>query len=125
ALGALSVVSLREAAFTEWDAQWLGRCANQIAIAVENALNFQRAKHERDRFEIMLEASKAVSASLSLRDLLKATCSMLRNHIDYGFAGLSLYDEETQKFRILALDNPPEFLEEGHLLPMDGTPNGL
>src|SRR5262245_20409029 len=125
ALGALSVVSLHEGAFSESDAEWLGRCANQIAIAVENALNYQRSKHERDRFEMMLEVSKAVSASLNLCDLLRATSTILRNHINHGFAAISLYDEESQKFRILALDNPPEFLEEGRLVPMDGTPVGL
>jgi formate hydrogenlyase transcriptional activator len=125
ALGALSVVSLRENAFTEADAELLGRCANQIAIAVENALNYQRATQERDRFEMMLEASNAVSASLDLRELLRATSVILRNRINHDFAAMSLYDEDSGKFRICALDNPPEYLEEGHLLPMEGTPDGL
>lgn len=125
ALGALSVVSLRENAFGEADAELLGRCANQIAIAVENALNFQRAKQERDRFEMMLEASNAVSASLDLRDLLRATSVILRNHIHHDFASMSLYDKDSGMFRILALDNPPEFVGEGQLLPMEGTPAGL
>jgi formate hydrogenlyase transcriptional activator len=44
ALGALSVVSVDEGAFTEADGELLGRCASQIAIAVENALNYQRAR---------------------------------------------------------------------------------
>jgi formate hydrogenlyase transcriptional activator len=40
-LGALSVVSLREDAFTEADGELLAQCASQIAIAVENALAYR------------------------------------------------------------------------------------
>ena len=39
-LGSLSVVKLQEAAFTEDDARLLEQCCSQIAIAVENSLNF-------------------------------------------------------------------------------------
>jgi GAF domain-containing protein len=125
AFGTLSVVSSREGAFTQADAELLSLCGGQIATAVENALNFERAKRERDRFEMMSEASKAVSASLSFQELLRTTSAIVRKHIDHDFAGLSLYDEGSGKFRILALDKPPEFLEEGLLLPMEGTPDGL
>jgi formate hydrogenlyase transcriptional activator len=124
-LGALSVVSGRENAFDEADAELLNQCAGQIAIAVENALNYQRAKQERDRFEMALEISKAVSASLKLRELLQATSAILRRHIHHDFAGLALYEEDSQQFRYLALDEPPEFLEEGGLIPLEGTPDGL
>ena len=40
-LGTLDVVSLREYAFTEQDAELITQIAGQIAIAVENALNFE------------------------------------------------------------------------------------
>jgi formate hydrogenlyase transcriptional activator len=125
AFGTLSVVSSREGAFTQGDVELLSLCGGQIATAVENALNFERAKRERDRFAMMSEASKAVSASLSFQELLRTTSAIVRKHIDHDFAGLSLYDEDSGNFRILALDKPPEFLEEGLLLPMEGTPDGL
>ena len=44
AFGALGVVSLREEAFTEEDAKLLEQCAAQMSIAVENALNFEKAR---------------------------------------------------------------------------------
>jgi formate hydrogenlyase transcriptional activator len=41
ALGSLSVVSVHENCFTRADAELLGQCAKQIAIAVENALAYR------------------------------------------------------------------------------------
>jgi formate hydrogenlyase transcriptional activator len=48
-LGALSVVSLREAAFNEEDAELLQQCSNQIAIAVENALAYREIEAVKNK----------------------------------------------------------------------------
>lgn len=124
-LGVLGVASRREDAFTPDDIDLLCQVAHQIAIAVENSLNYNRAKHERDRFEMMLEVSNIVSASLDMRALLSATSAILRDRIHHDFAGLALYDDASQQFRFLALDKPPEYLGEGYLIPLEGTPDGL
>src|SRR6185295_17869205 len=42
AIGVISMASVRESAFTQADAELLMLIAGQIAIAVENALNFER-----------------------------------------------------------------------------------
>ena len=49
ALGVVSLTSRTEAAFSEKDAEMLNQIANQFAIAVANAVNFQKAQWERDR----------------------------------------------------------------------------
>jgi formate hydrogenlyase transcriptional activator len=49
ALGTLSVGSLREAAFTEEDARVLTQVANQIALAVENALAYRQIAELKDK----------------------------------------------------------------------------
>ena len=49
ALGALSMVSFQEESFTEEDARLLAQCANQIAIAVENALTYREIEALKDR----------------------------------------------------------------------------
>ena len=51
ALGALNVGSLSENAFTEEDAELLGLVANQIAIAVENALAFREIDALKNKLE--------------------------------------------------------------------------
>jgi formate hydrogenlyase transcriptional activator len=48
-LGALSMVSFQENSFTEEDARLLAQCANQIAIAVENALTYREIEALKDR----------------------------------------------------------------------------
>jgi formate hydrogenlyase transcriptional activator len=48
-VGALSVVSSRENAFSEADAQLLTQCASQIAIAVENVLAHQEIATLKDK----------------------------------------------------------------------------
>jgi len=58
ALGTLSVVSLREDAFTEADAEVLHRIGGQIAIAVENALAYReidRLKEKLSKEKLYLE----------------------------------------------------------------------
>jgi len=49
ALGALSVASLKEHAFSEEDAELLGQVAGQVAIAVENALAFREIDTLKDK----------------------------------------------------------------------------
>ena len=49
ALGALSVASLKENAFSEEDAELLGQVAGQVAIAVENALAFREIDTLKDK----------------------------------------------------------------------------
>src|SRR5262249_41026208 len=68
-LGMLGIVNQREDSFSEDDVELLTQIANQIAIAVENALNFegvnkakQQLKHERDRSQLLLEINNAVAS---------------------------------------------------------------
>lgn len=49
ALGALSVASLNENAFSQEDAELLGQVAGQVAIAVENALAFREIDTLKDK----------------------------------------------------------------------------
>ena len=81
-LGALSVVSLREGAFTEADAELLALCASQIAIAVENALAYREIETLKNKLaeeklyleeEIQTEYNFAeiVGQSAALRKVLR------------------------------------------------------
>jgi len=69
-VGSMMLASLRESAFTEDDADLLTQIGAQVAIAVDNALNFasarkaeEAAKKERDRSHLLLEVNKAVTIS--------------------------------------------------------------
>lgn len=75
--------------------------------------------------QLLLEINQALTSILDLKELLRATSVLLRNHLPHDFAGLAIYDEQERMFRPLALENPPEFLGTAPLLPLEGTPDGL
>lgn len=126
-LGVLEVASRRENAFSEADAEALTQVAAQIAIAVQNSLNFERANRERERAQTLLEINNAITTNLDLHNLIHATAQSLRRYFKQDFAGLALYDEETTQLTVHSIDSsrPEEFLIEGAPFPMEGTLNGL
>ncbi len=133
-LGALSVVSLREDAFKKAEAELLAQCAAQIAIAVENALNFARAhqaekemRRQYERERLMLEINNAVVSHLELPKLLKTVSACLSQVIPHDLAGIALYDPGTRQLVAHALDFPQnqDFVTMGSPIPIEGTPEGL
>ncbi|MBI2209341.1 MAG: sigma 54-interacting transcriptional regulator [Deltaproteobacteria bacterium] len=133
-LGALAFGSSREGAYSQPDVEFLQQVAKQVALAVDNALNFERAqsiqqqlKEERDRLSLLLEVNNAVVSTLDLHELLNEVSASLRRLIRHEYASLSLYDPETQRLQIHALDFPASrgLLQEGLWVPVEGTPTGL
>lgn len=132
-LGALAFGSTREAAYSEPDVEFLQEVARQVAVAVDNALNFENAqsiqqqlREERDRLSLLLEVNNAVVSALNLHELLNAVSASLRRLMRHEYASLSLYDPETQRLQIHALDFPVSkgLLQEGLWVPVEGTPTG-
>jgi formate hydrogenlyase transcriptional activator len=124
---------LKKAAYDGCDLEFLKQVGKQVALAVENALNFQNAQsyqkqltHERDRQRLLLEINNAVVSHLNLRDLLKAISACLRQVIPHDLAGISLYDPESRQLLSHALDFPKnqEFFGIGLPIPIEGTPTG-
>ena len=131
--GALNLASLEENAFGPADVQLLNEVASQVAIAVENALNFEQAqsvqhqlKEEHDRLRLLLDVNNTVVSALDLRELLNAVSASLRRLVPHEYASLSLYDAETQRLQIHALDFPASkgLIQEGLWIPVEGTPHG-
>jgi formate hydrogenlyase transcriptional activator len=63
---------------------------------------------------------------LDLHELLNAVSTSLRRLVPHEYASLSLYDAETQRFQIHALDFPASkgLIQEGLWIPVEGTPHG-
>ncbi len=127
-LGTINVASLREAAFTREDAELLRQIADPVAIAVENTLNYERAQKERERAETLLQVNNAITTTLDLRELLKATSDCLRTYFKHDLAGMALYDAESEQLRVHSLDlaqPAAQYVDEGFLMPLEGSPAGL
>ncbi len=132
-LGALAFGSSVQAAYSEIDVIFLQEVARQVAVAVDNALNFEQAQtvqqqltQERDRLSLLLEINNTVVSVLDLHELLNAVSASLRRVVPHEYASLSLYDPETQRLNIHALDFPVSkgLLQEGLSVPVEGTPTG-
>ena len=132
-LGALAFGSRMAAAYADIDVIFLQQVARQAAVAVDNALNFEQAQFgqqqlekERDRLGLMLEITNTVVSTLDLHELLNAVSSSLKRLVPHEYASLSLYDPETQRLQIHALDFPVSkgLLMEGLWVPVEGSPTG-
>ena len=133
-VGSMALASLHESAFTEDDQELLTQIGVQVAIAVENAQNFEKARRaqqqvtqERDRSRLLLEINNAVVSHLDLRELLKSISKSLRSVIPYDGAFISLCDSEGAQMQAQAIDlqklDNVDF-EENVLIPLEGTPEG-
>lgn len=134
AIGTVSVVRLTEGSFTAADAELLTRIASQIAIAVDNALNFERARQaeqqvmrERDLWRFLLDVNNAVVSHLDLKDLVKAIASKLKNLMPVEFSGISLYDAHSHQMRGFTyyLFDSLRTTDEEDVFPIEATPVGL
>src|ERR1700719_148565 len=96
---------------SESEIAFLQQVARQVAVAVDNALNFERAQayqrqlaQERDRLRVLLEVNNAVVSQLDLHDLLSAIAASLRRVIHHEYASLALYEEDKNMMRGPARD---------------------
>jgi len=122
ALGVLTISSLTEKRFEADDIMLLGEAAKQIAIAVENALNYgdvlnarQELAKERDRLQLLLETNNAVASHLEVRDLFASITASIRRVLKADVISLTLLNPELNRLTLYALDFPgrKEFLQEG------------
>ena len=127
-LGVLGITSMEEGAFKPEDVTLLEQCAAQIAIAVENAVNFEKAREaertaqkERDRSQLLLEVNNALVSHLDLHQLVKKISSSLQQVLQHDFVGLALYDAENGKVVARARDS-----DSDKIVPFDpqGTTSG-
>ena len=117
AIGALTVQSTAQAAFSREDIVFLQTMANQLANAIENARLFeqmQTALYEREEAEIkvrqflaeaqyrseLLQAaakvSSAASSIIDIHELINTSVNLIRDHFDFYYVGLFLVDEAKQ-----------------------------
>ena len=120
----MTLGSVREKAYQPAGFRFLEEVARQVAVAIDNALNFEQAQsaqqqltHDRDRVRLLLEVNNAVVSHLDLDDLFRAVSACLRRVIQHDDSDLVLYDPATRRFRVHALRSPKSesFIEEGRV----------
>jgi formate hydrogenlyase transcriptional activator len=133
-LGAMGLGSKAPFPYEGAEFDFLQQVAKQVAGAIENALNFERAHQTEqeltrqvERERLMLGINNAVVSHLSLRDLLKAISLSLRRVIPHDASLLTLHEPGGNQLRLHALDlqmfgTVP--FEEGVLISLHDTPEG-
>jgi formate hydrogenlyase transcriptional activator len=132
-LGAIGFGNRQACEYSTGEINLMERIARQVAVAVDNALNYQRAQsyqqqlvRERDRLRALLELTNAVVSKLDLQQLFGAIAASLRMLLECEYVSLAIYDAETRRMHIRALDFPggKGYLQPEMSLPSDQTPSG-
>ncbi len=129
-IGALTVQSVEEAAFTQEDISTLQTMADQLAIAIKNSrlhrLNqsLLRQSERRARlFQAANEVGQQVSSILNLDELLPQTVDIICDAYGFYYAGVFLLDE-TGTWAVLRAGHGEAgaaMLSAGHKLKVGGN----
>ncbi len=129
-LGGLYFGSMRKDAYTPDDIQFMRQVVRQVAVAVDNALNFESARayeeqlaRERDRLRTLLEINNAVVSCLEIKPLFQAISTSLRRTFGLDYASLLLHDAGPGALRLHLLDFPggSGAIQEGAVVPIEDT----
>lgn len=105
-LGSLILASKRANAYSEDEVRFLGLVANQVALATDDARNFQESRSTQERLQLLLDLTNRMVANLDLRALLREVSASIRQVMHCEGAGVSLPDPETGELQVYALDFP-------------------
>jgi formate hydrogenlyase transcriptional activator len=108
-LGSLVIASQKLDAYSEEEVEFLALVANQIALAMDDAINFQASRRAQERLELLLDLTNRLVSILDLRDLLRVIAANLRSVMQSSGVGIHLPDAEDGKdgrLRVYALDFP-------------------
>ena len=112
-LGALVFGATYPKEYDAEDLKLMSTVAAHVAIAVENALNFEAARsyqqllqRERDWLRLLLKVNNNVISHLELGDLFQAVSAALRECFHHEYTGLWLFDEDSTQLRCVGMDFP-------------------
>jgi formate hydrogenlyase transcriptional activator len=112
-LGLLAFGTTRQKDYDGEDLKLMSTVTAHVAVAVENALNFESARsyqqllaRERDRLRLLLEVNNNVISHLELSNLFLALSSALRDCFHHEYTGLWLFEEDSPRLRCVGMDFP-------------------
>src|SRR5579864_2382076 len=132
-LGAMGFGRLVPQVITDTELQFMQRVGSQVAVAVDNALNFQTSQayqiqlaRERDRLQVLLEVNNVLVSSRELPDLFRGIVTSLEKVIHHDYTSLALRDSSSGLLKIHALDfsSRPGLFDQEITVPLDTTPSG-
>jgi formate hydrogenlyase transcriptional activator len=122
-LGSLIIASQKRDAYSRDEVEFLALVANQIGLAMDDAINFQASRRAQERLELLLDLTNRLVSTLDLRDLLRVIAVNLRAVMQTDGVAIELPDAEDGRLRIYALDCPgsDDVIREGWEPPANST----
>ena len=116
-LGSLLLASACPHAYSEQEVRFISLVVNQIALAMDDALNFETSKRAQERLGLLLDLTNSVVSNLDLRDVLHAASTSIRRVMRCDGVGVCLPEAGSNRLRLYALDFPGSrgIVQEGML----------
>src|SRR5271154_160972 len=120
-LGSLGFCSKIPDAYSEEEVRFLSLVVDQVALAVDDALNAEELEKKNRRLTLLLDLNNTVVSSLELRELLRVMSASVREVMKCDGAGVALPDLEHNQLRVYALDLPVSnsSTREGYAISLD------
>ncbi|MFH1523519.1 MAG: GAF domain-containing protein [Chloroflexota bacterium] len=96
-IGAMSVQSTHQSAFTKEDITVLQTMAGQIAVGIENARLFQQTQRQAEEMQILNEMGRELSAELDSMGIVETMYSYATQLMDTSNFSIALYSAESQR----------------------------
>ena len=119
--------------YSEAEVEFMQQVARQVAVAVDNALNYRSAQayqqqlaQQRDRLQVLLEVNNVLVSHLDVRELFEAIAACLRRVMHHEYTSLALYDPATKRMRVQFLDFPEGrvVIREEMSIAVESSPSG-
>jgi len=131
-LGAMSFGRYVPQAMTDAELDFMKRVATQVAVAVDNAINFEKAEayqkqlaQERDRLKVLLEINNLLVSTRDKTELFKGIVSSIKPVVSHDYTSVALLDPATGLLKIHPLDVPHASTAKTEFaVPLDGSPAG-
>src|SRR6202023_1260560 len=125
-LGVLSLGRSYTDAYSEDEVRFLSMVADQIALAIDAAVNFYLSRQAQDRLKLILDLTNQVVANLNFQDLLRTISASVRRVMRCDAAAIMLPEPDGVHSRVHALDFPDRkgFFTEDILIPIEGSMPG-
>ncbi len=133
-LGAMGFGRLVPQLITDTELRFMQRVGSQVAVAVDNALNFQTSQayqiqlaRERDRLQVLLDVNNILVSTRELNELFRGIVTSLEKVIHHDYTSLALRDSASGLLKIHALDfsSRPGLFDQEITVPLESTPSGI
>jgi formate hydrogenlyase transcriptional activator len=122
-LGALSIGSTHLHAYPGEEVRFLSLAADQIALAIDAAVNFYLSRQAQDRLKLILDLTNQVVSNLDFQELLRTISASVRQVMRCDAAAIMLPEPDGVHLRVHALDFPDSrgFFTRQVLIPISDS----